>query len=205
MAKMGRPTDYRPEYCEMLENHMKSGGSFRSFGALVHTTEKTLHTWLDAQPDFLQSKRRGELYSAKFYEDMGKMMAAGQMKRIVRETPILGADGKVQYDNQGNVIYEREYAPASTNATVWIFMMKNMHKWRDNVNLAVSGDGEGGSIKIDHRAESFEEKIKRLEEANKVLKELEDGVIDITGIQRKLDGSSGLEAPRDSGEDQDQS
>ena len=188
MGKAGQPTKFKEEYCEMLIDHMAKGGTFKSFGADIRTPEATLYNWLKQNPKFLESKRIGEVCSAKYYENMGISMALGQIKRIVKETVRLDKSGKPLTDISGNVLYDREYAPATTNATIWVFMMKNMHHWRDNVNVALSGEINGDPIMI--RTETIEEKLQRLSESKKVLKELEDGTIDITSIQRRLSGSN---------------
>ncbi len=51
-AKMGRPTEYRPEYCQQLITHMAKGGSFESFGADANCHRGTLYDWEAAHPDF---------------------------------------------------------------------------------------------------------------------------------------------------------
>lgn len=67
----GRPTDYRPEYCQMLIDHMKQGNSFESFGAVADCAESTLYVWRDANPEFSEAYKRGSAYSRKFWEDLG--------------------------------------------------------------------------------------------------------------------------------------
>lgn len=74
----GRPTDYRPEYCELLVEHMTVGKSFESFAGKINSTFKTLYTWLKKHPDFLQAKEMGESKGLTLLEDMGLAGASGQ-------------------------------------------------------------------------------------------------------------------------------
>ena len=131
----GAPTLYREQFCDMLIEHMKHGNTFESFGALVRCGVATLYNWQAAHPDFLEARKLGMSYLRKFYEDMGRTIATGQLRRVVSEKPMLGVDGKPLYDNDGRVLMDRTYAPAMPNAAVFIFMTKNMLGWRNEVNL----------------------------------------------------------------------
>ena len=52
----GQPTKYKPEYCEELIKHMKSGYSYESFAAKVFVGISTLYNWEKAHPEFLEAK-----------------------------------------------------------------------------------------------------------------------------------------------------
>lgn len=172
----GRPSKYRDEFCDKLIEHMRQGNSFESFGAVVDCGRASAYNWLAAHPEFLEAKNKGEILSLKFYEDMGKAIATGQLRRVTKEEPVLDARGKPVIDpNTGQVMIRREYAPSVTNAAVWIFTMKNMHGWRDVRNLAVSGDGNGGPVKVRAAELSVEDKTRELLEMHKFLKEVDDG------------------------------
>lgn len=60
-VKMGAPTKYKPEYCDLLVEHMGKGYSFESFAGLdeVNVDRDTLYSWRDAQPNFYDALRRG--------------------------------------------------------------------------------------------------------------------------------------------------
>lgn len=51
----GRPIEYKPEYCEMLIEHMSKGKSFESFGAVVNCGRATLYNWRRDHSDFLDA------------------------------------------------------------------------------------------------------------------------------------------------------
>lgn len=69
----GRPTKYKPEYCELLIEHMAGGHSFESFAGRpdVRVNIDTLYEWAKVHPQFSEAKSIG--YAASFYqwEDVG--------------------------------------------------------------------------------------------------------------------------------------
>lgn len=135
---VGRPSEYDPKYCDQLIDHMKQGGNFKSFAGKLRHTEQTLYNWSAAHPEFLESKKIGEGMSLEFYLTMGRMMATGQIRRVKSEKPVI-VDGKVLYDKDGHVLMEREYEYTNGAQSVWIFMMKNLHKWRDRHDFNLAG------------------------------------------------------------------
>lgn len=148
LPAIGRPTGYREEYCELLIAHMAQGGSLESFGAKVpgRCCVRTVYNWLDAHDDFMQARKVGEAKQHSFYEDLGKMMASGQLRRVKSERPVI-IDGKVQLGPDGKVLYDREFEPAQPAQAVFIFMTKNMLGWRDKRDIGIHGgdDGQGGT------------------------------------------------------------
>lgn len=69
---LGRPTDYRPEYCEMLIRHMEQGNSFETFAAIVGSTKKTVYNWKNQFPDFLHAFEQGAVLSELWWERQTK-------------------------------------------------------------------------------------------------------------------------------------
>ena len=75
---MGRPTDYKPEYCEAVIKHMKEGGSLTSFAASVMCSRSTINLWIDANPKFMESVKIGKALCAEWWEKQGRLGATGQ-------------------------------------------------------------------------------------------------------------------------------
>lgn len=69
--KVGRPTKYKPEYCQMLVEHMKQGFSFECFGAVIDCSEDALYDWKNLHKEFSEAYKKGRMYSMKFWEDLG--------------------------------------------------------------------------------------------------------------------------------------
>jgi hypothetical protein len=112
---MGRPSKYKPEYCEALVRHMKGGLSFESFAGAIGVHYDTLYAWEKRHAAFSEAKKKGAAASLLWWEQVGKAAMLGQ--------------DMVTRDEKGNVI--GKVASKSFNATIWIFAMKNRHGWRD--------------------------------------------------------------------------
>ena len=67
---VGRPTKYKPEYCEMLIEHMKQGFSFETFGAVIGVNKDTLYEWAKSG-DFSDAKKMAELHCQMWWERTG--------------------------------------------------------------------------------------------------------------------------------------
>lgn len=67
----GRPTEYKPEYCDMVIEHMSMGLSFESFAGLIGTCRSTLYNWMEKFPDFMDSKKRGDMACLLWWEREG--------------------------------------------------------------------------------------------------------------------------------------
>ena len=79
----GRPSQYKPGYCDLLIEHMKDGNSYETFAVMIPdktVTERTLYNWEKVHPEFFQAKRRGFLLSKKHWEDLGKVIINGEVK-----------------------------------------------------------------------------------------------------------------------------
>lgn len=164
----GRPTSYRPEYCQKLIEHMRQGHGFHTFGVTLEpmVSHQTLYDWLDAHQDFLEAKSVGEKLSEKTWEEILRAGATGQLRRIKKETPKTDAYGNVMYDANGKIIMEREFEPAVFNATATVFALKNKFpaRWRDRKEVELGGKG-GGPIKFSNLSK---------EEAREALQKMKD-------------------------------
>ena len=107
--KPGRPTKFKPEYCQMLEKHMEEGLSFEAFGGLIRVAKQTLYTWAEQYPEFLDAKRVGESLARLFWEKRAR-------DEMYSET---------FKDDQGMTVSKAPSAP------IMIFNLKNRLGWRD--------------------------------------------------------------------------
>jgi hypothetical protein len=174
--KVGRkPTPFRQEWCDQLIKHMGEGNSFESFGAITLTGKSKLYEWLHEYPEFMEAKQKGLSLSLRFWENLAKMQAAGLLRRIKSETPLVDSEGRPMRDpDTGQMLMRREYEPAQGNPAALIFMLKNLHGFRDARTMSVSGDGEGSPIQV-RRVDQLTpaEKMKEILEMQKFLQEIE--------------------------------
>jgi hypothetical protein len=72
MAKMGRPTKYKKEYCKMIIDYFKGGQvgddfkyfpSIAGFCCQIHSFKSRVYEWADANPDFRDSLKEALGYA----------------------------------------------------------------------------------------------------------------------------------------------
>jgi transposase-like protein len=68
----GRPSLYKPEYCERVIELGKQGCSPMEIAADLDIDRATLYHWSDKYPDFLTSLKRAKVYEQAWWEKMGK-------------------------------------------------------------------------------------------------------------------------------------
>jgi hypothetical protein len=103
-TKTGRPSLYKPEYCELLEGHMKSGLSFEAFAGVVGVSRDTLYEWKKVHKEFSDTIKRSVECSLLFWEKMGIAGMTGQIK---------GFSAAIYCFNMKNRFGWRDVAPES--------------------------------------------------------------------------------------------
>lgn len=144
---MGRPSEYKKEYGPLLIDHMKKGGTLESFGSKIGHAKQTIYNWFEAHPEFLDARKEGEPHLHSFYEELGKTIATGQLRRLKSEKPALDKDDKPIIGPDGKVLMIREYEAATPGQSAYIFLTKNLLGWRDKKDIEVAGK-DGGPIKF---------------------------------------------------------
>ncbi len=108
--EFGRPTLYKPEFCQQAIDMMKEGKSKMQVCAAFSISYQTFLDWLNPsmqnhQPDFLEAVRLGETFSQAWWEGLGQDGTSGSNPDV--------------------------------NATMYQFNMKNRFKddWRDKQEI----------------------------------------------------------------------
>ncbi|NRA68375.1 MAG: hypothetical protein HRU19_28075 [Pseudobacteriovorax sp.] len=52
MPKIGRPTKYKEEYCDLVIKHMSAGKSLASFAATIGTNRQRIWQWRQKHKEF---------------------------------------------------------------------------------------------------------------------------------------------------------
>ena len=107
---VGRPSLYRPEYCQLLIEHMEKGLSYEAFAGVVGVSKQTIYDWEKANEEFLDAKNRGIERARLFWEQKG-------LDGLFSET-FEDKDAKTR-------------SSKSINAPIWLINMKNRFGWRD--------------------------------------------------------------------------
>lgn len=133
----GAPSKYDPTYTEMLIGHMASGLSYESFAGVIGISRATLYNWEEAHEEFLDAKKKGSEKNLLYWEQVGQE----------------GLWDITEYAD-GKPVFKK-----ALNSTVWIFSMKNRHKWKDRQEIDTH-------VKLD----DTREKVQKM--SNKDLEEL---------------------------------
>lgn len=128
----GRPTDYKPEYCEQAENYALLGATDVQMAGFFGVCEATITNWKRDKPEFLAAIKRGK-------EDADAQVVKSLFKRAMgykHEAVKIFADAKTGAEQ---IVPYIEHYPPDTAAC--IFWLKNRQKsqWRDKQDHEVSG------------------------------------------------------------------
>jgi transposase-like protein len=72
---VGRPTDYKPEYCERVVALGKEGKSHVQIAAELDVAKSTLYLWKDEHPEFSDALNASRSFAQAWWETIGQ----GQM------------------------------------------------------------------------------------------------------------------------------
>lgn len=75
----GQPTKYKPEYCQMVIDHMKTGRSLASFAASIGTYRQILYHWQEKNPEFLDACKTAQELSLQWFEEFSMQAATGRI------------------------------------------------------------------------------------------------------------------------------
>lgn len=68
----GRPTDYRPEYCEKVIELLKQGASIEEIGLELDCGYSTVYQWMKDHPEFSQAIKKGREFSHGWWLKEGR-------------------------------------------------------------------------------------------------------------------------------------
>jgi hypothetical protein len=133
MAKEGRPTDYRKEYCAQAERLCKLGLIDEELSAFFEVTVATLNNWKKVHPEFFASIKRGKLEADGDVAEKLYHRATGYTHDAVK----IFADPK---SGSEQIIKYKEHYPPDTTACIFWLKNRQPAKWRDKVEQAITGD-----------------------------------------------------------------
>lgn len=73
----GRPSKYKPEYCEAVIAHMADGASLTSFAAEIGVSRATLTVWAEAHEEFFEAVGMAKAKCAAWWEKQARNIAQG--------------------------------------------------------------------------------------------------------------------------------
>jgi hypothetical protein len=69
----GRPTDYKPEYCDIVRNLMKEGASKVEIALELDICVQTLDNWMDKNPEFFKAFKEAIDFSEGWWCKEGRI------------------------------------------------------------------------------------------------------------------------------------
>lgn len=75
----GRPTEYKPEYCDQLAALGRSGLSLTQMAAHFCVSKQTFYTWRDAHPEFLDALQESLTFAQAHWEEIHYKGARGEL------------------------------------------------------------------------------------------------------------------------------
>ena len=70
---VGRPEEYKPEYCDVVIEQMKEGASKTEVAAILGTYRDRLIKWAAKHPDFANAIKKGEELSKAWWLKQGRV------------------------------------------------------------------------------------------------------------------------------------
>lgn len=71
----GRPSKYKPTYCDLVIEHMSEGASLTSFAAEIGVSRDTVSEWCAKHDEFSASVKIGKSKCAAWWEKIGRKNA----------------------------------------------------------------------------------------------------------------------------------
>lgn len=127
--KIGRPTKYRPEYCQMLIEHMSGGLSFETFAGVVEVNPDSLYEWMKVHKAFSEAAAVGKGKRNLFAEKMYVQSTLGR--------PIMIFDPEDREPDPA----KRKKIPIKPVTSQMNFWISNVLKWSNKVENVVRPEG----------------------------------------------------------------
>lgn len=151
MAKVGRKTKYNPKYAKIAENLCQEKGyTDKNLAQYFKVSERTINTWKNEFPQFLQSLKKGkDEFDSLIVEQSLLKRAVGYS--YVETTRELQADSGEVFDEDSEiaiqtlVVTKKVTKQIAPDVTAQIFWLKNRkpERWRDSKDINL-----GGSVKL---------------------------------------------------------
>lgn len=128
---VGRPTLYKPEYCEQASKLCKLGATDKELAEFFDIAESTLNDWKLTYPEFSESIKYGkQLADATVAESLYKRATGYEHE----DTDIRVVEGKIA---QTPII--KKYPPDTAAAIFWL-KNRQKKKWRDKIETGFTDE-----------------------------------------------------------------
>ncbi len=154
---VGRPTDYRPEYCQKAIDLCERGATDDEIAECFDVSTRTIFRWKAEHPEFCQAIRAGKEIADERVERSLYQMATGRY--VVEQQAIKVKRG--QYEEEVEVVdVEKFIQPEATAAAFWLKNRKP-EQWRDVSRQERTGP-DGGPQQLNVTGDAVADLTRRL-------------------------------------------
>lgn len=161
---IGRPTKYKPEYCEQATKLCLLGATDEDLARFFNVANSTIYEWMNEHPDFSESIKDGRLGADANVAKSLYQRAIGYSHKAV----------KIFYNSHHGHTVEHEYIEHyPPEATACFFWLKNRRSdlWRDNPAKAIEDEAQKAkNMTNEQLAEVLEKQAQELRAAAPNLK-----------------------------------
>lgn len=159
----GRPTEYKPEYCEQVTKLCKLGATDKEIADFFEVEESTINNWKIAHPEFLESIKKGKIIADAEVAHSLHKRAIGYKYDEVTYEKLAEAESGMKVDNGGDIedtkkeVYKRkvvtkEVPPDVAAQNIWLKnrrgrVDKGAQRWADKVETGFT-DNEGNDVPV---------------------------------------------------------
>jgi hypothetical protein len=120
----GRPTGYRPEYCQVAEELCRNGATDEELADYFEVSARTIYRWKAEFPDFCQALKTGKEVADERVERSLYHRAVGYSHEAVKIFMPAGAKEPVYASYT-------EHVPPDTTAAIFWLKNRRGEAWRD--------------------------------------------------------------------------
>jgi hypothetical protein len=122
MSNLGRPTAYKPEYCELAHNYCLLGATAEELAGFFDVTRGTINNWIATIPEFATALREGR--------DLADARVARKLF-----TRAMGYDRKVErtvwHRGEERTVSNTLHYPPDTHACIFWLRNRRRRTWRE--------------------------------------------------------------------------
>lgn len=137
---MGRPSKYRPEFCDQARQLCKLGATDADIARFFKISTGTLDAWKGQHPEFLSALRLSKAQADKRVEESLFRRAIGYEHD---DTDIRVVAGKIVKTTV------RKHYPPDTTACIFWLKNRNRKDWRDRFEAGIGGADDGKAVSVE--------------------------------------------------------
>lgn len=78
--RTGRPSTYKPEYCQVAIELGKEGKTITAIANKIGVSRETLYSWMDYNPDFSDAIKLARQHAQEWWEETGQGQSRGRFE-----------------------------------------------------------------------------------------------------------------------------